>query len=68
MLSFDAGKHDDFVDALGCLGRGLDSMLKGPAEKVEVPLTLKPTEMTLEWLHNSDKWRKRQHRFSLIDN
>jgi predicted phage terminase large subunit-like protein len=32
LLVFDAGKHDDQVDAFGCIGRMLDKMIAGEAQ------------------------------------
>ncbi len=70
MLSFDAGKHDDFVDALGCLGRGLDVMIKPPHPVVEQAYQPPSLEsLSVKWLKDSDKWsRGKKERLILMDN
>ncbi len=70
MLSFDAGKHDDFVDALGCLGRGLDLFTK-PEVTVDPPAYRAPDlgSLSVKWLKASDKWnREKRDRMVLMDN
>jgi len=37
MLNFPVGKHDDAVDALGLIGRMLDTMSSGRATRVDAP-------------------------------
>lgn len=37
MMNFPAGKHDDQIDALGLIGRMLDTMVGGRAPKTEGP-------------------------------
>jgi len=39
-LSFDAGKHDDQVDALGLVGQLLDVMVKGRKPEELKPLRI----------------------------
>jgi len=67
LLKFDKSDEDDFVDALSCLGQGLDSMFSGSKPRIETPLD-KPRELTLDWLKNSDKWKRRQSQLVLRDN
>ena len=71
MLSFDAGKHDDFVDALACVGRGLNEMIGSEpppqAEKEHQPPDL--SALNVKWLRESDKWnRGKRERLMLMDN
>lgn len=68
MLSFPVGKHDDFVDALAHLGMGLDKMVKGVSPRIELDFTLRPTELTLKWLKDSDRRVKRTKELALMDN
>ncbi len=70
MLSFDAGKHDDLVDALGCLGRGLDSFIR-PEVTVDPPEYRAPDlgSLSVKWLRDSDRWsREKKERLVLMDN
>jgi hypothetical protein len=52
MLRFDKGTHDDFVDAIEKLGRGLASQVgaRVPTVKSE---TLEPPVLTLGWVKSS---------------
>jgi hypothetical protein len=67
LLSFDAGKHDDFVDALACIGRGLDQMLAATTPPPEQNRLLKPTRFTSTWLKQEDRLMKRDELIALLD-
>lgn len=64
MLMFPGGKHDDFVDALAELGRGLAKMV--PASLTvnmtgnSLPEWQKP--ITMQWVKDSHKRREREER------
>lgn len=47
LLTFDAGKHDDQVDALGLIGQLLDRMLAGKRSEPDVPFVLNTATPTL---------------------
>lgn len=71
MLSFDAGKHDEWPDTMGNIGRGLNEMIGSepppPQEEEHRPPDLSALNVT--WLRNSDKWsRGRRERLVLMDN
>jgi len=68
MLSFPAGKHDDFVDALAHIGMGLDKMVKGSGPRaVSSSGFLRPSNITLKWLKDSDKRVRRRKELALLD-
>ena len=54
LLRFDKGVHDDFVDAMAKLGRGLAEQ-HGTMPRVPVIEKLAPPSLTLEWVKASDK-------------
>ena len=59
MLTFPAGKHDDQVDALGLVGRMLDTMIGGKAAR---PPEKRPSEWDRAFaarrqMQNADSWR-----------
>jgi len=54
LLAFDAGKHDDQVDALGLIGRMLDDMVGGRLPKVE---SKKPNDGYRRASVSQDSWR-----------
>jgi len=56
LLSFPTGAHDDLVDALSWLGRGLETMV-GPSGPLK-PRILGPKPFTGAWLNSIDE-RKR---------
>ena len=69
MLSFPAGPHDDFVDALAHLGLGLDSMITADRGQQSPFLEELPrTELTLRWLKNSDRGLRLQKELAKMDN
>lgn len=72
MLAFDAGKHDDFVDTLGNIGRGLNEMVAAePPPKTfydEVFVPFKPSDLTLRWVRQSDREGRRMRELALRDN
>jgi predicted phage terminase large subunit-like protein len=57
LLSFDAGKTDDQVDALGLVGQLLDRMVPGCVPKLEKPEEVKSGYKPIEDLENVDDWR-----------
>lgn len=58
ILTFDAGTHDDFVDALGELGRGLGGMIPGTPVRKDVE-SLGDFKPTMGYLRKQEKWRNR---------
>jgi predicted phage terminase large subunit-like protein len=52
MLRFDKGTHDDFVDAIEKLGRGLASQVRAYAPVVRTE-TFEPPTLTLDWVRSS---------------
>ena len=50
MLKFPHGKHDDFVDALAHLGRGLRTMVRAAPETVVANENRMPKPGTLGWI------------------
>lgn len=58
MLKFDNGAHDDFVDAMSCLGRGLERILRASA----------PREKTKEYETGTYGWIKAAARRAQNDN
>lgn len=51
LLTFPAGKHDDFVDALSHIGRGLDKLVHGDAPFVAIEEDFnQPFVPTARWL------------------
>jgi predicted phage terminase large subunit-like protein len=66
LLNFPNDEHDDWVDALANLGRGLDRMI--PAE-----LTVTPTEnfgsprLTMGFIKQQCAWKERQRRLARLD-
>lgn len=56
LLSFPTGAHDDFVDTLSWVGRGLESMIPARVKKLEQRET-RPKPFTGEWL-NQDEARQ----------
>lgn len=69
LLSFPHGKHDDFVDALAHLGRGLEFMTgnQRPAPEPE-RRHFQKSDLTFKWLKESDERRRRAERLSRLDN
>lgn len=72
MLSFDAGKHDEWADTLGNLGRGLNEMIGGqppPQDDFDLePPMLKPSDLTLAWVRRSDRQGRMMKELALRDN
>lgn len=72
MLSFDAGKHDDFVDTLGNLGRGLNEMIGGEppqqSQFVDEAPIFRPSDLTLGWVRRSDRQGRMMKELALRDN
>lgn len=67
LLKFDKSDEDDVVDAISCLGQGLDTLLSAP--KPPEPKTERPVIFTGRWLKESDEWRKRrENALVLADN
>lgn len=66
LLGFPSGAHDDFVDALSWLGRGLETMVS--ARKPEGwRKDGRPRPFTGEWLNQSEE-RQRQRRLQELAN
>jgi predicted phage terminase large subunit-like protein len=62
VLTFPGGTHDDFVDALSELGRGLDQIIK-PTLTVRTgnsPLPNLNRPITMRWIKESHKRRERE--------
>ena len=55
LLMFDAGKHDDQVDAFGLIGRMLDEMLSGKIEKAKKPK--RPSDYSVAGGSSESSWR-----------
>ena len=65
LLTFPAGKHDDFVDALSHIGRGLDKLMHGSAPKKELLEDLNvPFVPNVRWLKRSTE-EERMHKLIL---
>lgn len=62
LLAFPNGNHDDFVDALACLGLGLRSQINAaPPQVSKEP----PKFGTLAWVKYADKWDDSERRRTL---
>lgn len=60
MLKFPQARHDDFVDALGNIGRGLHRQVRAGTAK---PKIVAPNVGTMGWLmKNATYWRERRVR------
>lgn len=59
LLRFDKGTHDDFVDGLEKLGRGLDAQVNARPARV-VAETLAPPTLTLDWVRSSHERKERE--------
>lgn len=60
LLTFPGGSHDDFVDMIAHLGRGISSMVRGTLPKIpEAEDINKMQPITLSWVKESDKTRRR---------
>jgi predicted phage terminase large subunit-like protein len=57
LLSFDAGRTDDQVDALGLVGQLLDRMIPGCVPKPEKPEEVKSGYKPIEDFENTADWR-----------
>lgn len=61
LLTFDMGVHDDFVDALSEVGRGLARMVAPPTDKVErVWNPVGMDTMSMKWLKKQDAESKQR--------
>ena len=65
MLKFDSGTHDDFVDAMANLGRGLRSMIKPTGSSQ--PKTNIPKVGTLAWVKYASEQQKRMKRSAHVN-
>ncbi|UUJ74527.1 terminase large subunit [Microcystis phage Mae-Yong1326-1] len=61
MLSFPAGAHDDFVDALSYIGLGLDLQVPGQIEKPDAG----PKQGTFGWLKEQTRQQERERALRL---
>lgn len=71
MLAFDAGKHDEIPDTIGCIGRGLNEIIGSEPPPPPEPELIVPdlSHLNVQWLRDSDKWSKgRRERLALRDN
>lgn len=60
LLTFPAAKHDDAVDVMGLIGRGLDGMRNANA----IPARKKPLEVgTIEWVYQSTSQAKERSKY-----
>lgn len=66
LLSFPAGKYDDFVDALSEIGQGLDRMPAATKTETTDEKFDSPT-MTLNWIKRADADFKAKQSFALLD-
>lgn len=60
ILTFPGGTHDDFVDALAELGRGLDQMVNAHLTVTATGNTLPQQRLTVKWIKDSAKRRERR--------
>ena len=68
LLTFPAGLHDDFVDALAKLGQGLDKMTPASKAKEEWDGIVRPPRLTCGWVQRSHKRLEREARYANVDN
>ena len=61
LLSFPTGAHDDFVDALSWIGRGLETMTPARA-KQQQRKDPRPRPMTGAWLNEDESRQEREKR------
>lgn len=66
LLTFPAGKHDDFVDFIAHLGMEIDSM-SSPDRVKMVKETLEMPKLTLGWLKSTERNRKHYSELELLD-
>lgn len=59
LMAFPNGIHDDFVDALACVGLGLRSQISASPIKAKVE---PPKFGTLAWVKQSEKWNAEEDR------
>jgi predicted phage terminase large subunit-like protein len=59
MLAFPSGVHDDYVDTLGLIGLGLQSLF---GTRKAAPLKKQSTHGTFNWLKDNDKWVEAKRR------
>lgn len=57
LMAFSNGVHDDFVDALACLGLGLRSQINAAAPKRDEE---EPRFGSVGWLKRMEKWEARE--------
>lgn len=68
LLSFPAGKHDDFVDALAKLGQLLDKIRPAnPPPSEPEPFVMRQPTLTLGWLKKSHEAQERFQRMKGLD-
>jgi len=60
ILTFPGGTHDDFVDALAELGRGLDQMVNAHLTVTVTSNTIPRQRLTVQWVKDSAKRRERR--------
>lgn len=63
LLAFPNGKHDDVVDGLAKLGKGISMMVKPSAPKKEWNGIVTPQKLTCGWLEKSSRRREKDSRF-----
>lgn len=67
LLNFPNDEHDDFVDALANLGRGLDRMV--PGDLVVTPReNFAPQRLTMGYVRQCHKLRNRRRMLATLDN
>lgn len=63
LLKFPRGRHDDFVDALGHIGRGLGRLVK--ADATQAPQSPEPPSGTFAWVKWAAKFEKQEREAAL---
>lgn len=67
LLSFPNCKHDDAVDALSELGRGLESLVNAKPSTIAEHYDRTPPPLTMRWLKDSSRTKDRANRLALLD-
>lgn len=68
LLTFPAGQHDDFVDALAKLGQGLSTMVRATLSKPDWDGIIPSQKLTCGWVERSHRKQVRESAALLSDN